>query len=276
MDLISYALSKKLNWDNIKNKPFYDDTSITTITETLWCGGYKIDQDTWLQISDTFWNALLKKKVTPSCKYGTFVYGSEYENEITYEASYNGQHFVLHVSKSHPKGYVDCGDSDNTQREYLELTCEITTGEVKKIDSKYLPEIPKPTMIVNITQNDDGTYSADKTYDEILEFHNNGGIVEVLNQDVLFHLFRIGSFYVTFFNILNNEKTILAVMFGIISNNEVMREELGYTTLPPTNDGDENKFLKGDGTWAEIPTVTDEHINNLINEALGVIENGTY
>lgn len=30
MDIITYALSKKLNWDNIKNKPFYDNTSTKT------------------------------------------------------------------------------------------------------------------------------------------------------------------------------------------------------------------------------------------------------
>lgn len=174
--------------DYIKNRPFYDNTSTKTYSQTVWSGGYLDSVDDWTEIDNELWNLLLSKEIQPVCKYGTFVFRGESDDHIDYIIS--TESYVLTVSKENPIAYIMGGSPDGIFVENIEITCEVITGDLKKIDQKYLPEIPQQssTMIVNITQNDDGTYSADKTYDEILEFHNNGGIVGVQFQGMFYLL----------------------------------------------------------------------------------------
>ena len=108
-------------------------------------------------------------------------------------------------------------------------------------------------MIVNIT-NDDVTYSADKRFNEILEFYNNGGSVYALCQDMFIPL-AIGYYDMLgfFLFIPNNIGQIGCISISIDRNNNIDVINNAYYTVPEPNNGDENKFLKGDGTWSDVP-----------------------
>lgn len=61
-----------------------------------------------------------------------------------------------------------------------------------------------------------------------------------------------------------------------IGGSKVTLGELMTRGIPQPSENDANKVLYGDMTWKDAPTITDEHINTLIDKKLGVIENGTY
>lgn len=84
------------------------------------------------------------------------------------------------------------------------------SDDVHPLDEKFIPDSVKH-MYINITQNEDGSFSADKTFAEIQEHINNGGTVSAmfaheLNMALIlvdpgtfiFHLFLEGShgFYI--------------------------------------------------------------------------------
>lgn len=240
--------------DYIKNRPFYDNTSTKTYSQTVWSGGYLYSVDDWTEIDNELWQLLLTKNITLSSKLGDFTYVNEYDDSVNYLASSS---YGLHVSKTTNKAYIIIGSApDGTHIDDIELTCEVITSEIKKIDPKYLPEIPQQssTMIVNITQNDDRTYSADKTYDEIFEFHNNGGIVGVQFQVMFLPLALINSDSAMFtLTVIDDATFISGFTVGIDSGNQVIFYQNGCATLPVPSDGDQDKFLKGDGTWSDLP-----------------------
>lgn len=371
MDIITYALSKKLNWDNIKNKPFYDNTSTKTCSQTVWYGGYLSNVDNWTEIDNDLWQLLLTKNITISSRLGDFTYYNENDNTVEYMVS----NFIhLNVSKTTNKAYIMGSAPDEVHIDDIELTYEVITEDIKKIDYKYLPDelysckyvdiagmervidklyttkgeysidetplqigqkwqfctlkrstdekwverdvynvvldeqgayIGDPTLnkipfcmthnkiifnknyiyvlnsvsakfvcvegkteeikkvdekflpdltkhiIVNITINDDGTYSADKTFDEILGFYNNGGSVYASCQGVLIPLVICHD--ILFFYLFTPDIQIGCIELVIDKNNNINYMENVYYTLPEPIDGDENKFLKGDGTWSELP-----------------------
>lgn len=61
-----------------------------------------------------------------------------------------------------------------------------------------------------------------------------------------------------------------------IGGYKVTLGELMTRGIPQPSENDANKVLYGDMTWKDAPTITDEHINTLIDKKLGVIENGSY
>lgn len=249
MDAINYMLSKRPNWDNIKNRPFYDNTYTTTITETFWCGGYlgAIQNDERTEISNSFWNTLLQKEITPICKYGTFIYESEDENIIYYRIP--SSNYALNVSKTTNKAYVLSDAQDGTHIEDLELTCEITTGEIKKIDKKFLSDISASTMTVNITDNSDGTFSADKTFEEIMNAYNDGELINARLNGASAPMIALLDNLCLFYQQLILENIAFAI--GISEDNQVFLDFLPLCFDVESNDP--NKFLRGDGTWIELP-----------------------
>ena len=198
----------------------------------------------------------MTKNITLSSKLGDFIYVNEYDDTVEYLAPNS---CGLQVSKTTNKAYIMGGAPDGVHIDDIELTYEVIIRDIKKLDPKFLPEIPRSIMIINITRNDDGTLSADKTFDEISEFYNNGGSVyasPLQGQKILIPLltidFEFGIFsFITFVPV--DVSIISTLILYIDTNNNISFEENGYYTLPETNAGDENRFLKGDGTWSELP-----------------------
>lgn len=165
-------------------------------------------------------------------------------------------------------------------------------GEITKIltgtigdDNKDIwtyEEIPTLFPCV-LTQNSDGSYSCDKTYAEIMSAINVGRIPYVKFNDGITYGYRnIVCWYSQWNNIPSsgNDIVFYSVQYGIEYNitidinNDVdlitrSRTMTGATAdkdgtsglVPHPQAGDNNKFLRGDGTWADaestdLPTVT--------------------
>lgn len=164
-------------------------------------------------------------------------------------------------------------------------------------------------VITKSTQNGETIYSADKTYDEIMEAVKNR-IVPVCNNPVYESAYGIqnircifrNSFYVTgveyasfqsdgdeyFYEVLifNGGKVTATskpkIMTGATTDNEGTS---GMVPLPYR--GDNTKFLRGDGTWAdvpkyELPVAANEQLGgvkpvaktDVMTQDVGVDENG--
>lgn len=258
MDLISYALSKKPNWDDVKNKPFgetvidIDITGMERAVNNMYSSvtEYSIDE-TPLQVGQK-WEMYFRYK--NSSKWSSqFILDVESNEKEEYIGDSNFNKCPVYVT--HDKLSVN-NVIFKLGLVGVKIVCiegvKTETG-IKTIDQKYLPDLNK-YMTVNIIPNDDGSFSADKTFDEIFEFHNNGEIVEVLFNDVILHLVLINSDFACFSLLIPDAETYVSVIVVVInSNNEVMFREFILNTLPPTSDGDENRFLKGDGTWSNLP-----------------------
>ena len=72
--------------------------------------------------------------------------------------------------------------------------------------------LDKALFVVNITQNSDGTYSADKTFEEITQAYNEGkySIVANVNGSTQY-LANFSPVVVSFFNLFENELGFLAI-----------------------------------------------------------------
>ena len=94
----------------------------------------------------------------------------------------------------------------------------------------------KALFVVNITQNSDGTFSADKTFDEIVQVYNEGKYNIVANAaafkfPVIAHLVAISEHGILFSNSLASGKNDAdLITIGIASNNEVLIEMLPLAT----------------------------------------------
>ena len=143
--------------------------------------------------------------------------------------------------------------------------------------------IDKALFVVNITRNSDGTFSADKTFEEITQAHNEGKYSIVANVNGSTQLLaHFSPVTVSFFNLVENE-----LVFSVINKkNDVFNASavLALTTsklpnpYPLTFTGAVSETYDGSSAKTiEIPSgVTDDHINSLIDTKLGVIENGSY
>ena len=97
----------------------------------------------------------------------------------------------------------------------------------------------KALFVVNITSNGDGTYSADKTFDEIVQVYNEGKYNIVANAanaalkfPVIAHLTAILEHVILFGNSFPAEKNNAdLITIGIFSNNEVQIEMLPLATI---------------------------------------------
>ena len=85
----------------------------------------------------------------------------------------------------------------------------------------------KALFVVNITQNSDGTFSADKTFDEIVQVYNEGKYNIVANVAFGFHpviahltaVFELGILFSNSFAAKKNGADLITI--GISSNNEL-------------------------------------------------------
>lgn len=95
----------------------------------------------------------------------------------------------------------------------------------------------KALFVVNITQNSDGTFSADKTFDEIVQVYNEGKYNIVANVaefkfPVIAHLTAILEHVILFGNSFPAEKNNAdLITIGIFSDNEVQIEMLPLATI---------------------------------------------
>ena len=109
------------------------------------------------------------------------------------------------------------------------------TGTEEEFTAKLAAEsIDKALFVVNITQNSDGAFSADKTFEEIVQAYNAGkySIVAVANGTII-PLAAILEHAILFSNSLASGKKndVAIVTIGIDSNNEVQIEMLPLATI---------------------------------------------
>ena len=109
------------------------------------------------------------------------------------------------------------------------------TGTEEEFTAKLAAEsIDKALFVVNITQNSDGAFSADKTSEEIVQAYNAGkySIVAVANGTII-PLAAILKHAILFSNSLASGKKndVALVTIGIDSNNEVQIEMLPLATI---------------------------------------------
>ena len=94
--------------------------------------------------------------------------------------------------------------------------------------------LDKALFVVNITQNSDGTFSADKTFDEIVQAYNEGKYNIVAHaasvNNLIFPLLRIGKHSVLFGGTTADDGIIGFLAVIITSNNEVQMEMLPLAT----------------------------------------------
>ena len=111
------------------------------------------------------------------------------------------------------------------------------TGTEEEFTAKLAAEnIDKALFVVNITQNSDGTLSADKTFNEIVQAYNEGKYNIVANAASEFpaiaHLTAILEHAILFGNSLPAKKNNPNfITIGIFSNNEVQIEMLPLATI---------------------------------------------
>ena len=102
------------------------------------------------------------------------------------------------------------------------------TGTEEEFTAKLAAEnIDKALFVVNITQNSDGTLSADKTFNEIVQAYDEGKYNIMANvafefSPVIVHLTAISEYAIVFSNsFAENEKRASLITIGILSNNEL-------------------------------------------------------
>ena len=131
-----------------------------------------------------------------------------------------------------------------------EFSGEIKVVEktIKQIDPKYIPDT---TVKVNITENEDGTPRADKTYDEVKTLIDSGVDVKcVLNNGMVFDYIVDaggGSFCFEFNSVaLNMVVIIIFTRNGLVTKQGPFDEFV----LPEVSTSDNNKFLSVvNGAW---------------------------
>ena len=108
------------------------------------------------------------------------------------------------------------------------------TGTEEEFTAKLAAEsIDKALFVVNITQNSDDTFSADKTFDEIVQVYNEGKYNIVANAaafefPVIAHLVAISEHVILFSNSFAMEKNNAGLITIVISSNN----ELEVIVIP--------------------------------------------
>lgn len=203
------------------------------------------------------------------------------------------------------------GNEENHWNSELNQTFEISQGlEVDEQIEELYPDIitkllTREELIITLLTSDGTTFTSDKQYNEIIEAHTAGKNIWFYCESMC--KARVPALMfdgMVFTSLVSNDsntnvQTLITLTLHSDSSVEVKQiplasrsyvdekvpdtfvgsssEDSGRAGLVPgPSAGYQDKFLKGDGTWSSIPTVTDDHINELINTALGVIENGTY
>ena len=124
--------------------------------------------------------------------------GVEYTDLDIYES---GGDMCIYIEFTNENGddiYIVENDFISMPSSYAGTTHTIEikqeTKIVKTIDEKFLPEsVAGGTLIVNITEDDDGNFLSDKTYAEIVEAHESGKVVQALYDGIILPLIGINS-----------------------------------------------------------------------------------
>ena len=284
MDIVNYALSKRMSWNDLKDKPFYDaswelDTSDVLETNDINSGtGFVLVSNN----PDDFNN---NENIKYYCKYGGFEY------ELTHDiwAVDNCEEFYYYynddeskkttvayvvTSENTPINVYDVGTKyfisnpsvgawvkHNPQSKAI---ASIYTKEIHQIDPKF---IPPSIMTVTVTEHDDGSLSADKTFEEISEAYKAGKVVQCgffniimplsfydENVGVIFYKDDIVVMDAQFLNIYIDVDNYISAIDGSLILQGSTSTKNGLPGLVPVpSAGDQDKFLKGDGTWGELP-----------------------
>lgn len=123
-----------------------------------------------------------------------------------------------------------------------------TPKVIKQLDQKY---IPPQTVYVNITENEDGSLSADKTYVEIKEHINNGGQVVAVLEYMSFDILAVFDGGVQFVVVFPDGGYFNYASLVILDDDSVIISAMGRSKqLPPVTTSDNGKFLQVvGGTW---------------------------
>ena len=149
--------------------------------------------------------------------------------------------------------------------------------------------LDKALFVVKITRNSDGTYSADKTFDEIVQAYNEGKyniVANFMGVYIMPPLTITSGYAAVFGTTLSEGGTIVSGIVTIAPDNSIQMIPIPLATensklpnpYPLTFTGAVSGSYDGSSAKTiEIPSgVTDDHINSLIDTKLGVIENGSY
>lgn len=106
--------------------------------------------------------------------------------ELYYNDSLVFEYYVGNSSRQINFYYKNLGLSSTPEE--IEITFYKQDTLIHKIDEKYLPDDIGGASVftVNITVNEDGSYSADKTFDEIKAAHESGKVVMSSYMDAIF------------------------------------------------------------------------------------------
>lgn len=168
----------------IKNKPFYDESSRVTLVNNL--------------TSEDYSNGNITRcTFVPGQSYTVVWNGTVYDNLVCFRAdSYN---VIATTEKGHPFYIDDDGGNglyiqNDTGNEYV-VSIYSTVTNVKKIDAKYLPEMGKSDLIVNLEYVYNNRYTADKDIEEIWAAEAEGRhVILVTSSDGIKTTYeRIGS-----------------------------------------------------------------------------------
>ena len=112
-----------------------------------------------------------------------------------------------------------------------EWTENLTDDAVDKANNaldKANNALDKALFVVNITRNSDGTFSADKTFNEITQAYNEGKYsIVAVSDGLIFPLVNVYGLKAVAFNVVYEG---MYIGFGIASNNEVQFGRLGLAT----------------------------------------------
>lgn len=175
-----------------------------------------------------------------------------------YSLIYNDKQIIRnYIGGSHPylisfslENLSSIGIDENSLGDQVTVTLYIIEDGVKQIDKKYLPVT---TVKVNVTADEDNeTYSADKTYDEVKALIDSGVDVKcVVNGGMVFdYMFDAGGgvFCFEFKSLLFDAWAVL-----IFSPNRIVipvSGSLAKVILPRVSTSDNNKFLQVvEGSW---------------------------
>ena len=180
-----------------------------------------------------------------SCDYHIGSYGAiDIRDHITYTGDYP---FFVVINVGDESGrcmVLFDSESTGTEHEFA-----VYSGSIKQIDPKY---IPSPNVIVNITRNEDGTGSADKTYAEVKALIDSGADVKCRVETSVADYVGLN----VRGNIMCFEATTFdgpyLKLFIFFAPDEIFTEvfPLSEMLLPGVSASDNNKFLSVvNGAW---------------------------
>ena len=120
-------------------------------------------------------------------------------------------------------------------KEWTENLTDDAKDKANNALDKANKSIDKALYVVNITRNSGGTYSADKTFDEIVQVYNEGkyNIVAKLMGVYIMPLLAIISDYAVMFGTTLNEsgRYVASVIVAIAPDNSIQRIQTHLATL---------------------------------------------